>query len=148
MTQFAVSVTRCVRVCCACARALSTRISDYILWFFLEFYLNHKTDFSWHWSAATLKTKKISKCLPCQWRRLFLLHLPSSSPLPRPSLSNSSTSALPLCCLPVCLCVCLFVFIAPCCRVVVVVVVDVSSFISLHSNEAIYEGKCVCVFSS
>lgn len=147
MTQFAVSVTRCVRVCCACARALSTRISDYILWFFLEFYLNHKTDFSWHWRAGTLKTKKLSKCLPCQWRRLFLLHLPSSSP-PPPSLSNSSTSALPLCCLPVCLCVCLFVFIAPCCRVVVVVVVDVSSFISLHSNEAIYEGKCVCVFSS
>lgn len=68
--------------------------------------------------------------------------------LPPLSLSNSSTSALPLCCLPVCLCVCLFVFIAPCCRVVVVVVVDVSSFISLHSNEAIYEGKCVCVFSS
>lgn len=148
MTQFAVNVPRCVRVCCACARALSTRISDYILWFFLEFYLNHKTDFSWHWSAATLKTKKNSlNVCPVSGGGCFYYTYQVPLP-PSPSLSNSSTSALPLCCLPVCLCVCLFVFIAPCCRVVVVVVVDVSSFISLHSNEAIYEGKCVCVFSS
>lgn len=147
MTQFAASVPRCVRVCCACARALSTRISDYILWFFLEFYLNHKTDFSWHWSAATLKTKKNSlNVCPVSGGGCF--YYTYQVPLPPLSISNSSTSALPLCCLPVCLCVCLFVFIAPCCRVVVVVVVDVSSFISLHSNEAIYEGKCVCVFSS
>lgn len=122
-------------------------IIKYFLSFFLVFYLNHKTDFSWHSDACTLN---ILHCLLCQRRVLATLATPPTRNVPTQSLHvflslslSRSLHLSPSLSLFVWLSICFYCALLSCsCRLRR----RRLKFISLNSNEAISKWIYIYVY--